>query len=72
MKYQLELVTWVDASADGGWRRLPLSSTITCLICKTTGCIVTEADTAIRMACTIGDMDGPDAKGSRIVTIQKV
>ena len=72
MKYQLELVTWVDASADGGWRKLPFSSKITCLICKTAGFIVTETDTALRMACTIGDIDGPDAQGSEIVTIPKV
>ena len=72
MKYQLELVTWVDASSDGGWRTLPFPKKITCLICKTAGFIVTETDTAIRMACTIGDMDGPDAQGSEIVTIPKV
>ena len=72
MKYQLELVTWVDASADGGWRKLPFSSKITCLICRTAGFIVTETDTAIRIACTVGDMAGPAEQGSEIVTIPKV
>ena len=72
MKYQLELVTWIDASAESGWRTSPFPKKITCLICKTAGFIVTETDTAIRMACTIGDIDGPDAQGSEIVTIPKV
>ena len=72
MKYQLELVTWVDATAQSGWHKLPFPDEIPCLICKTSGFIVAETDTAIRLACSLGDIDGPDEQGSEIVTIPKV
>ena len=72
MKYQLELVTWIDASAESGWHKLPFPDKITCLICKTAGFIVTETDTAIRIACSMADIGGPEEQGSEIVTIPKV
>ena len=72
MKYQLELVTWIDATAKSGWHSLPFSDEIPHLVCKTAGFIVTETDTAIRIACSLGDIDGPDEQGSEIVTIPKV
>ena len=72
MKYQLELVTWIDSSAEGGWHKLPFPKTITCLTCKTAGFVVTETDTAIRLACSVADIDGPEEQASEIVTIPKV
>ena len=72
MKYQLELVTWIDASAEGGWHKSPFPDKIHCIICKTAGFIVTETTIAIRMACSMGDIGGPDEQGSELVTIPKV
>ncbi len=72
MKYQLELVTWHDSTAEPGWHKLPFPDTVHCLMCKTAGFIVTETDTAIRMACSLGDIGGLDEQGSEIVTIPKV
>ncbi len=72
MKYQLELVTWIDASAESGWHKSPFPDTINCLICKTTGFVVTETDTAVRLACSMGDIGGPDEQGSEFVIIPKV
>ena len=72
MKYQLELVTWVDATAESGWHMMPFPEKIPPLICKTAGFIVTETDTTIRIACSLGDIGGPHEQGSEIVTIPKV
>ena len=72
MKYQLELVTWVDATSESGWHMMPFPEKIPPLICKTAGFIVTETDNTIRIACSLGDIGGPHEQGSEIVTIPKV